>query len=373
MQQRRIILVGGQTTGHILPMMAVGQAYRRAAYLRDVVVFGDPDGPEAGIVPGYGFEFRAIAGAPIRGVHGAGRRISAYWATAKAFVAARTMLAESPVALVAGFGGYVTAAPLLAARSLGIPTAIYEPNAIPGLTNRRLRALADLRLVGLHETTTRPGWSDAIVAGHPIRAEVLDVRSREREPGALRLLVTAGLRGSAFLNAAAPELCAALRSRGVSVTAHHQAGDEPTDEIARAYARRGVSARVEPFIADMPAAFEGCDAVVCAGGAGTLSEIAALHLPALVVPIAGTADDHQAANARAFSAHLCAVCMTEGTWDAVRAAEALAALAAVPVPSAPPPRNAAATFVAHCERLIARCHAPARTLPAGDPIEYASS
>jgi UDP-N-acetylglucosamine--N-acetylmuramyl-(pentapeptide) pyrophosphoryl-undecaprenol N-acetylglucosamine transferase len=373
MQPRRIILVGGQTTGHILPMMAVGQAYRRAAHLRDIVVFGDPLGPEAGIVPRYGFEFRAIAGAPLSGVHGAGRRIGAYWATAKAFIEARGMLSESPVALVAGFGGYVTAAPILAARSLGIPTAVFEPNAMPGLTNRRLRALADLRLVGLRETTTRPGWSDAIVAGHPIRAEVLEVRSRPRERGALRLLVTAGLRGSAFLNAAVPELCAALRNHGVRVTVHHQAGDKPTDEIARTYSRRGVSARVESFIADMPAAFEDCDAVVCAGGAGTLSEIAALHLPAVVVPIAGTADDHQAANARAFSAHLRAVCMTEESWDAGRAAEALLALADVPATVQPPPRDAAATFVEHCERLIARRCAPARPLPAGDPIEYASS
>ncbi|HUY84359.1 MAG TPA: UDP-N-acetylglucosamine--N-acetylmuramyl-(pentapeptide) pyrophosphoryl-undecaprenol N-acetylglucosamine transferase [Steroidobacteraceae bacterium] len=282
------------------------------------------------------------------------------------------MLGESPVALVVGFGGYVTAAPVLAARSLGIPTAVFEPNAVPGLTNRRLRALAGLRLVGLRETTERPGWSDAIVAGHPIRAEVLDVRSHARERGALRLLVTAGLRGSAFLNAAAPEFCAALRKRGMRVTVHHQAGDVPTDEIFRAYARRGVSARVESFIVDMPAAFEGCDAVVCAGGAGTLSEIAALHLPALVVPIAGTADDHQAANARAFAAHLHAVCMTEEAWDAGRAAEALVALANVPAPVTPQPPDAAATFVEHCERLIARRGAPARPLAAGDPIEYAS-
>ena len=372
MQRHRIILVGGQTTGHILPMMAVGHAFRRAAHLRDVVVFGDADGPEAGIVPRHGFEFRAVVGAPLRGVHGAGSRIHAYWATAKAFIQARRLLAESPVALVAGFGGYVSAAPVLAARSLGIPTAVFEPNVLPGLTNRRLCAVADLRLVGLRETTERPGWSDAIVAGHPIRSEVLDVRTRARETGALRVLVTAGLRGSAFLNTAAPALCAALRDRGVRVTVHHQAGNEQTAEIAQAYARFGISARVEAFIADMAAAFERCDAVVCAGGAGTLSEIAAVHLPALIVPIAGTADDHQAANAQAFAAHMRAVCIREQEWDAGCAAEALVTLADGAAPPAPRPRDAAATFVEHCERLIARRQAPARRLLVGDPIEYAS-
>ncbi len=368
MQRHRIILAGGYTAGHIHPLIAVGREFE--ARDREILVVGDADGPEVEIVPRFGFALRTIASAPIRGVRGSFQRARACVATASAVWEARRLLNEAPVALVAGFGGYVSAAPIVAARSLGIPTAIFEANAIPGLANRHLRRIADVRFAGLGMTTEQPGWSDAIVSGHPILDEVLRIaRSRSQtNDSPLRILVTAGLRGSPFLNSAAPALAAELRRRGIAVFFDHQSGS-PVDDIRDAYARLGAPATVASFIADMPAAFARCDAVVCAGGAGTLSELAVLGLPTLIVPIASTADDHQTANAQAFASQPQMAYMSECDFDVRRAADALLRVTRARFRRALPGENAAAVVVDHCERLIVRRDPVLRRL---DPIERAS-
>lgn len=368
MQPQRIVLAGGYTAGHIHPLVAVAREF--GARNRQVMILGDGAGPEAEIVRRFGLPFRNVAGAPLSGVRGGLRRARAYAATAAAVWAARRLLREAPVALVAGFGGYVSAAPIIAARSLGIPTAIFEANAVPGLANRQLRRIATVAFAGLATTTEQPGWSDAIVSGHPILAEILR-SARPRAPvrtAPLRVLVTAGLRGSAFLNAAAPALAAELHRRDVPVVIHHQSGS-PATEVASAYARHGIAAAVEPFIVDMSRAYADCDLVVCAGGAGTLAELAALGLPALVVPIAATADDHQTANARACAARPRTACVSERDFDPVRAAETVLRLARTEADVFAATGSAAAVVVDHCEQLIERQRpAPSRYRP----IERAS-
>lgn len=368
MQRHRIILAGGYTAGHIHPLIAVGREFE--ARDREILVVGDNDGPEAEIVPRFGFALRTIASAPLRGVRGSLQHARAWAAAASAVWEARRLLNEAPVALVAGFGGYVSAAPIVAARTLGIPTAIFEANAIPGLANRHLRRIADVRFAGLGTTTQQPGWSDAIVSGHPILDEVLRVaRSRSRtSESPLRILVTAGLRGSPFLNAVAPALADELQRRGITVFFHHQSGS-PTGGVRDAYARLGAPAMVESFIADMPDAFARCDAVVCAGGAGTLSELAVLGLPTLIVPIASTADDHQTANARAFASQPQTLYMSEREFDVCRAVDALMHVMRARFRRALRGENAAAVVVDHCERLIVRRDPAPRRL---DPIERAS-
>jgi UDP-N-acetylglucosamine--N-acetylmuramyl-(pentapeptide) pyrophosphoryl-undecaprenol N-acetylglucosamine transferase len=374
MQPDRIILVGGQTAGHILPLIAVAQEYRRRD--RDVVVFGQSAGPEAQMVPQYGFTFKTIAGAPLHGVSRV-QHARAYWSLGQAFWQAHRMLAGADAALVAGFGGYVSAAPILAARSLGIATAVYEANAIPGIANRRLGHIADLRLAGLEATKAHAAWRDAVVSGHPIRREVLDVARRGAQHAgrnALRVLVTAGLRGSPFLNKACPALLAFLQQNGSVVIARHQAGSGDARTIALAYQRSGVQATVEPFIDDMGAAFERSDLVICAGGAGTLSEIAALGLPAVVVPIDGTADDHQNANAAAFAGRLRAIHVGERDWDVADVARRIAALlTGRSRPTETIRTDAAALFVQYCEGLIARRRPQSVRHPAREPIEHSSS
>lgn len=381
MSMRRIALVGGYTAGHVLPMITVAEAYRRRHPRAEILFLGSRDGPEAGILSQHGCTLLAIDGAPLYGATCLHGRLRAYGLVCRSFWRARQILAEAEVELVMGFGGYITAAPLLAARSLKLATAVFEANGIPGLANRWLSRWADLLLAASPAVTSHPRWRDAIVVDYPVRRDVLALAAERRgaiaeSNGPLRILVTAGSRGSAFLNDACPALMATLARGGVAVSVHHQSGLDGAASVEADYCDRGLSARVEPFITDMAAAYRRADLVICGAGAGTLAEIAALSLPALVVPIASVADDHQSANAAAFArVRLNVAVLAEKAWDvdlaAARVREIVAAEASAPYAIG---AGGAEAIVEECERLVAR-NAPRRSVfrLMGGPRESASS
>ena len=141
----------------------------------------------------------------------------------------------------------------------------------------------------------------------------------------------------------------------------HQTGLEPPEPVASAYRRAAVPATVEAFTGDMARAYAKADLVISAAGAGTLAELAALGLPALVVPISDVADDHQLANARAFAERTGATWAREAEWDETAISESLirtlgsadAWPAAAGRMRAVGRADAAEAVAAACERLVA--------------------
>jgi UDP-N-acetylglucosamine--N-acetylmuramyl-(pentapeptide) pyrophosphoryl-undecaprenol N-acetylglucosamine transferase len=115
--------------------------------------------------------------------------------------------------------------------------------------------------------------------------------------GTLRLLVLGGSQGARALNAAVPRAIATL-PRNVSFEVRHQCGEKMLDEAARAYEQAGVRASVEPFIADMAAAYAWADVVICRAGALTLAELCAAGVGSVLVPFPQAVDDHQTKNAQ---------------------------------------------------------------------------
>ncbi|NDH64640.1 MAG: UDP-N-acetylglucosamine--N-acetylmuramyl-(pentapeptide) pyrophosphoryl-undecaprenol N-acetylglucosamine transferase, partial [Alphaproteobacteria bacterium] len=102
--------------------------------------------------------------------------------------------------------------------------------------------------------------------------------------------------GARRLNETLPEALAALPPGALEVW--HQTGESALEATRAAYAALGLSARVDAFIDDMPAAYRWADAAVCRAGAMTVAELAAAGLPALLVPFPHAVDDHQTANGR---------------------------------------------------------------------------
>ncbi|MBU6336142.1 MAG: UDP-N-acetylglucosamine--N-acetylmuramyl-(pentapeptide) pyrophosphoryl-undecaprenol N-acetylglucosamine transferase, partial [Chloroflexi bacterium] len=135
----------------------------------------------------------------------------------------------------------------------------------------------------------------------------------------LRLLVVGGSRGARRLNTVLPAAVARLPTGTLDVW--HQTGEADLGATRTAYADAGLTARVDPFITDMPAAYRWADAVVCRAGAMTIAELAAAGLPAVLVPFPHAVDDHQTANARYLADAGAAVLVA----DAALNAEALAA------------------------------------------------
>ncbi|WP_123770396.1 undecaprenyldiphospho-muramoylpentapeptide beta-N-acetylglucosaminyltransferase [Vulcaniibacterium tengchongense] len=289
-----MILAGG-TGGHIFPGLAVAHALRA----RGVPVrwLGADGGMETRLVPQYGIGIDTIAVRAIRG-KGAARLLAApFQLVAAVRAAGRTLRQRRPRAVIS-FGGFAAGPGGLAARLAGVPLTVHEQNRAPGLTNRVLARFARHVLTGFPDTFGHPG---EVVVGNPVRGEIAALAPPEQRfagrDGPLRLLVLGGSQGARALNRAVPKALAALRER-VPVDLRHQCGEKLRDDAERAYAEAGIAARVEPFIADMAAAYAWADLVVCRAGALTLAELCAAGVGSVLVPFPQAVDDHQTQNAR---------------------------------------------------------------------------
>jgi UDP-N-acetylglucosamine--N-acetylmuramyl-(pentapeptide) pyrophosphoryl-undecaprenol N-acetylglucosamine transferase len=340
---RRVVLAAGGTAGHIVPALAVAEAYRAAAPDGQIIFIGTPVGLERHMVPPHGYRLELIPGTPLFGTGWSGRSKALHQLT-MGFVRARRLLRREQIDLAIGFGGYTSAGALLAARSLGLRTAIHESNSAPGLANRLLGRWVDRVYLGFE--AARPAFP-----AHKCRTVGIPVSRRFARLGAARqaphgqnrpihLLVTGGTLGSAFFNRVAPELAKQLIDRGVALEVLHQAGNvagvdwatrdarfSPPDlqSVRDAYAARGVAAGVVPFIDDMTEAYGWADIALCCAGS-TLAELAAAALPAMAVPLASASEDHQRANVQAFAEQTGLWWCTEAQWDSVQVAARLATL-----------------------------------------------
>ena len=361
---RRVAIATGGTGGHVHPALAVAEAYRRLRPEVEILFLGTVDGPEARLVPLHGHRFVAIPGAPLLRVGAAGKA-RALVALVRGTATARRVLARAGTELALGFGGYASAGTILGARTLRIATVIHEANAVAGVANRVLGRFADRALLGFADVAHDFTATETLVTGTPVRPEIVAVgrarAARLRAPGPLHVLVTGGSAGSPFLNARLPDLLARAAARGAALEVCHQVGEGAPAEVARAYERAGVPARVHAWLEDMPAAYRAADLAIVCAGAGTLTELAMVGLPALLVPLAAAALDHQTQNARAYAALTGSRWVREDAWDAEPLARWIAELAAAPAAlveagerarlAAHP--DAAEAIVVACEALLA--------------------
>jgi UDP-N-acetylglucosamine--N-acetylmuramyl-(pentapeptide) pyrophosphoryl-undecaprenol N-acetylglucosamine transferase len=176
-----------------------------------------------------------------------------------------------------------------------LPLIVHEQNRAPGMTNKVLSRFARRVLAGFPGSfATR---EEAV--GNPVREEIATLPTpAERfagRSGPVRLLVLGGSQGARVLNQSVPAALAALARHDVEV--RHQCGEAMRAEAEAAYAQAGVTVSVEPFIADMAAAYAWADLVVCRAGASTLAELCAAGVGSVLVPFAAAVDDHQTRNA----------------------------------------------------------------------------
>lgn len=291
--QAPVLILAGGTGGHIFPGLAVAAALRA----RDVPVLwlGADGGMETRLVPQHGVAIETIAISGVRG-KGIGTLLRAPFRVLSAIRAAgRVLKAHKPRAVVS-FGGFAAGPGGIAAVLARVPLLVHEQNRAPGMTNRVLARFARRVLSGFPDAF--PGKET--VVGNPVRSVIAMVPPpRERfagREGAMRVLVLGGSQGARALNEAVPQAIAQLQGAGVDV--RHQCGEKLREDTARAYAAAGVPVSIEPFIADMAAAYAWADIVVCRAGALTLAELCAVGVGGLLVPLPTAVDDHQTKNAQ---------------------------------------------------------------------------
>ncbi|WP_246022910.1 undecaprenyldiphospho-muramoylpentapeptide beta-N-acetylglucosaminyltransferase [Cognatilysobacter terrigena] len=288
-----VMILAGGTGGHIFPGLAVAHELRR----RGVAVgwLGSEGGMETRLVPQHGIDVDTIAIRGVRG-NGAATLLAAPFKLMSAVSAARSILSRRRPKAVISFGGFAAGPGGLAARLAGVPLFVHEQNRAPGMTNRVLSKMARRVLTGF------PGsFAKEEVVGNPVRTEIAEVAPPstrfEYRDGPLRLLVLGGSQGAAALNRAVPTAIAAQRDR-TRWQVRHQCGERMLDAAIASYRDAGVDASVEPFIADMAAAYAWADLVVCRAGALTLAEVCAVGVASVLVPFPQAVDDHQTKNAQ---------------------------------------------------------------------------
>jgi len=286
-----IVIAGGGTGGHLYPGLALADALARGGVA--VAFVGTAGGIEARVVPAAGYPLTLLPGRQLRG--GGFARAAAGLATAAgAALRAVALLGRLRPSLVVGVGGYASVAVVVAGALRRLPILLLEQNVIPGAANRILARAARRVCVGFEESVACFPPGRALHTGNPVRVGLLRPRSPRRRPG---LLVFGGSAGAHRLNEAVVAALGVLgpAARGVDVV--HQTGSADLDAVRARYAALGLTARVEPFIADMGGAYAAADLAVARAGAMTCAELTAVGLPAILVPYPYAADDHQRRNA----------------------------------------------------------------------------
>ena len=291
-----ILLCAGGTGGHLFPAESLAHALR-ARGIR-VVLATDAR------VDALKGEFPASEIVTIPSATPSGRnlvkRAAAVVTLGRGFgVAAKAVKRINPAAVV-GFGGYPTVPPLLAAQILRVPTVLHEQNAVMGRANAFLARGARTIATGFEAVRGVPAKAAAprIHTGNPLRPAVIEA-ARTPYPalapdGTLRLLVFGGSQGEVVPKALA-QLPADLRARLHLV---QQVRPEDLTAVQNEYLALGLAGlEAAPFFKDLPGRMAASHLVVSRSGASTVSELAAIGRPAILVPLPGALDQDQAANA----------------------------------------------------------------------------
>lgn len=297
-----VVIAAGGTGGHLFPAVAVAEELLSRG--REVVAVTDRRGGDLASRLG-GAPTHRLRASPIGGRSLGGKIVGAV-DLLRGALEARRLLRRLGASVVAGFGGYPTVPPLLAAHRLGAPSLIHEQNAVLGRANRLLARRVDLVATSFERTEGLDAGS-SLVCGNPVRAAIAALAGEvyaAPDPGEpFRLLVFGGSQGARVLGRVAPEalrrLSAGLRAR-LAVT--QQCRPEDVEAVRAAYGGLGVEAEVEVFFDDMAARLANAHLAVCRAGASTVAELAAAGRPAILIPYPHAADDHQSANARSVEA-----------------------------------------------------------------------
>ena len=313
MHAQKILIAAGGTGGHIYPALAIADALCLAHPNLSVAFVGTPRGLENKILAGRGYPIFHLDIGRLNSNVSKRERLKTVLSLPKALWQSFRLLRRERPAFILGVGGHASGPLLLIASRLGIRTGIWEPNAIPGLANRWLSRFVDDCWAVFDEARRHLRNSNVFAAGMPIRREIEAVRELpppvEDCDRKFRVLVFGGSQGARGLNNTIVEMIQSGDQWSRGFTFVHQTGPADFERVRDHYdaifkkgsgARSGV-VEVLAYLDDMDARYQWADLVICRSGTGTLSELAAIGKPSILIPLPNAADDHQRLNAESFA------------------------------------------------------------------------
>lgn len=301
----RVAFIGGGSGGHLLPAISIAHALlghnadsrflfltsHRAIDHKVLSVSGLPDTAS-----------RSLAYVRLSSAGGVLSSAGQLWSHWKSFRQARCALKSFQPQVVVGLGALASVPGILAASRMGLPIVLLEQNCLPGKATRVLASRARLTVFGLPVPPERSClWpTPATTCGTPVRAEigcmanVPSTQVAERR----RILILGGSQGSESINRIVSNALCAQRPNVEEWEIVHQTGEAQASAVQKKYLEHRIAARVTAFLPEMGVELASAGIVISRAGAVTIQELACAGIPAILIPLSGAAENHQALNAQ---------------------------------------------------------------------------
>lgn len=307
----RVLLAGGGTGGHINPALAIASIIQAHDPEAEFLFAGTPQGMEARLVPQSGYQLTTIEVAGFQrkiSFENIKRNAKAVYYLAKSGKRARQIVEDFKPDIAIGTGGYVSGPVIRMAAKMGVPCAIHEQNAFPGITNKMLSQKVDHVMLTVKEALEYMEFDNPYtVTGLPVRTGISHKSKEEarRELGfddSMCILSFGGSLGAGCINEVMQNMIPWTVHKKLKINHIHGYGGMGRDTFPKAMAAAGIpmrssNLRITEYINDMDTCLAAADLVICRAGASTLAELEAAGKASILIPSPIVAGNHQFHNA----------------------------------------------------------------------------
>lgn len=292
-----IVFAGGGSGGHVFPGIAVAEELVGRNPKCRCLFVGSNRAIEAEMVKPYGFEHQGLSAPCSTAFYKTPFRAArSFW---QAYRVAAAFLDQTNPRVVVGLGSSSSVPVVLAAARRKIPILLLEQNAVLGRANRLVLPLAHHLCLSYAQTAMPARYAAvAVHTGNPVRSEIASHVPRRSPSDQPCLLILGGSQGARAINEIALGALDRLVPQLSDWHVVHQTGAEELDAVKSAYASRGVSATVSPFLNEIGAIYSRTALAISRAGGTTLAELALHSIPAVLIPYPCAIRDHQTRNAR---------------------------------------------------------------------------
>ena len=337
----RVLFTCGGTAGHINPALGAAQRIQELIPEAEFLFVGAEGHMETELVPREGYPLKTVRISGFQRSMKPQKLLENVRAVGRVVTArrlAKKYIQEFRPDVAVGTGGYVCYPVLTAAAAMGVPTAVHESNAVPGLTTKLLEKTVDQIMVGLPESRAFYKHPDKVaVTGTPVRADFRDLdkaaarRALGLDPDEPVVLAVFGSLGAEYMNGAMLEFLRRMGREHAGFRLIYATGKryyESVREKLDAEGLRGPGTDVREYVYDMPRTMTAADVVICRSGASTISELTYLGKPAVMVPSPNVVNHHQEKNARVLEKAGAVKMLLEGQFDGDKLYDAVTGLLA---------------------------------------------
>jgi UDP-N-acetylglucosamine--N-acetylmuramyl-(pentapeptide) pyrophosphoryl-undecaprenol N-acetylglucosamine transferase len=299
--KRSIAIACGGTGGHFFPGLAVAEKMDQRGWTVTLLI-SPKEVDQHAVRAAGGFEVVILPAVALD----RGSRIAFLRGFFRSYRESRRRFEQRKPDAVIAMGGFISAPPILAGRRAGARTFLHESNAVPGRASRWLARLVDEAFVGFPEAAARLRSRKATVTGTPVRTQFQPRNAAEcrpafgLEPERPVLLVMGGSQGASGINELVLKALLLLTTLTPELQWLHLTGPREAERVSAAYAELGLKSVVRAFCAEMHLALGAATVAISRAGASSLAELAAVQVPAILIPFPAATGNHQFHNARAF-------------------------------------------------------------------------